>query len=105
MAEPSKKAQKRAAAVVANTSGIGCSLEQLTQYDCDKESFEKNGIVKCYPIPRVFRVCKDRPAVEVTALLRYKDPSGEPYLPENCLEQLPIGKQWKQIHGRTPEDK
>jgi Mitochondrial export protein Som1 len=33
-----------------------CKLKQLTMFDCDRESLENKGIVKCYPIPRVFRM-------------------------------------------------
>ncbi|KIM34262.1 hypothetical protein M408DRAFT_19193 [Serendipita vermifera MAFF 305830] len=68
-----------------NTKDEGCKLEQLTMFDCDKETLEKKGIIKCYPIPRVFRVCKNRPAVEVTSLLQYKDSSGDPVLPADYL--------------------
>jgi hypothetical protein len=113
----------------------GCSLQQITMFDCDKESMETKGIVKCYPIPRVFRVyvsgftrscllvkaltiqyksCRNRPAVEVTALLQYKDASGDPVLPKDylyeaitftilqrltpsCRSRLPKGESWKPV--------
>lgn len=34
----------------------GCILQELTMFECDRELAEKEGIIKCYPIPRIFRV-------------------------------------------------
>jgi hypothetical protein len=34
----------------------GCVLQELTMFECDRELAEKEGIIKCYPIPRIFRV-------------------------------------------------
>jgi hypothetical protein len=34
----------------------GCVLQELTMFECDRELAEKAGIIKCYPIPRIFRV-------------------------------------------------
>ena len=34
----------------------GCVFQELTMFECDRELAEKTGIIKCYPIPRIFRV-------------------------------------------------
>lgn len=34
----------------------GCVLQELTMFECDRELAEKAGIIKCYPVPRIFRV-------------------------------------------------
>ncbi|CAG7847161.1 SubName: Full=Uncharacterized protein {ECO:0000313/EMBL:CCA66734.1} [Serendipita indica DSM 11827] len=91
------KSTKQAAQAVEEEHRPGCVLEQLTMFDCDRDILARTGIVKCYPIPRVFRVCPNRPAVEVTALLEYKDASGEPTLPPDYLKRLPKGYSWDQI--------
>lgn len=59
MAEYPKKTQKKAQAeseAIEEAHRQGCVLKQLTMFDCDRKELEQSGIVKCYPIPRVFRM-------------------------------------------------
>jgi hypothetical protein len=51
MPDPQKPAQPP-----SNGKEDDCELKQLTMFDCDRDSLENKGIVKCYPIPRVFRM-------------------------------------------------
>lgn len=56
------KTQKEVKRVEAELEAIpekyrkGCILQELTMFECDRELAEKEGIIKCYPIPRIFRV-------------------------------------------------
>ncbi|KAH7100052.1 hypothetical protein BKA62DRAFT_707424 [Auriculariales sp. MPI-PUGE-AT-0066] len=59
-----------------------CRLEQLVQYTCDYD--EKRRSVKCTPFSRIFRVCQDRPAVEVTAVAQVNE-DGAVFVPENRI--------------------
>jgi len=42
--------------VIPEKDRKGCVLQELTMFECDRELAEKEGIIKCYPIPRIFRV-------------------------------------------------
>jgi len=79
----------------------GCVLQELTMFECDRELAEKAGIIKCYPIPRVFRVCPERPAIEVTSLAKFDEDTGKASLPEDHLDNLPQGRSWKEIQQDT----
>ena len=80
----------------------GCVLRELTMFECDRELAETAGIIKCYPIPRIFRVyvyisvyfvfldqhtrrCPGRPAIEVTSLAKFDEIIGKASLPEDYL--------------------
>ncbi|PVG03388.1 hypothetical protein CPB86DRAFT_695707 [Serendipita vermifera] len=97
MATKSQKKTKAIADATPENVRKDCQLQQFTMFDCDREVFETRGTVKCYPVPRIFRVCKGYPAIEVTSLLHYKDPSGEPVLPADYLKHLPRGDLWDNL--------
>jgi hypothetical protein len=56
MATTSQKKSEATADASPENVPKNCQLQQFTMFDCDREVFETKGIVKCYPIPRVFRV-------------------------------------------------
>lgn len=85
-----------------------CRLFEIEQYICEIEDKE-NARVRCYPLPRIFRLyvnsqmtpcsilkitlrCQGRPAVEVTALVDVNPKTGEITIPENmrlaCFLQI-----------------
>ncbi|OBZ78297.1 hypothetical protein A0H81_02441 [Grifola frondosa] len=44
-----------------------CRLAEIVQYSCDAEvTSEGQPQLRCWPIPRIFRICPGRPAVELT---------------------------------------
>ncbi|GAK64083.1 uncharacterized protein PAN0_004d2292 [Moesziomyces antarcticus] len=64
-----------------------CRLAELTQYHCDLHPTR----VVCQPIDRIFRICKGRPAVEVSHIVEF-DESAKPYLPAHlsCGSNAPL---------------
>ena len=56
----------------------GCELQQLTTFDCDREFLEKKGIIKCYPVPRVFRVYGSISLLRVLCRLIHPEQLQEP---------------------------
>ncbi|SPO25113.1 related to putative protein [Ustilago trichophora] len=73
-----------------------CRLAELTQYHCD---FHANRVV-CQPIDRIFRICKGRPAVEVSHIVEF-DEDGKPYLPPHLSEAMPPSSHWHEL--RSPD--
>ncbi|SNX83554.1 uncharacterized protein MEPE_02261 [Melanopsichium pennsylvanicum] len=73
-----------------------CRLAELTQYHCD---LHKNRVV-CQPIDRIFRICKGRPAVEVSHIVEF-DESGKPHLPPHLSEAMPPSSHWHEL--RSPD--
>ncbi|KAF8524472.1 hypothetical protein JB92DRAFT_2703684 [Gautieria morchelliformis] len=70
-----------------------CRLFEIEQYICEIED-KNNSRVRCYPLPRIFRICQGRPAVEVTALAEINPKTGELNVPDNLTEILPKGRAW-----------
>ncbi|SPO32229.1 related to putative protein [Ustilago trichophora] len=73
-----------------------CRLAELTQYHCD---YHANRVV-CQPIDRIFRICKGRPAVEVSHIVEF-DEDGKPYLPPHLSEAMPPSSHWHEL--RSPD--
>ncbi|KAJ6571859.1 hypothetical protein B0H19DRAFT_1131601 [Mycena capillaripes] len=84
-----------------------CRIAEIMQYSCNPK---KNRLgryeVHCVPIPRLFRICPDRPAVEVTRVLNVDLTTGHVKLPQTLGEKLPKGKLWHDVdkHDTSIED-
>ncbi|SOV08982.1 putative protein [Ustilago sp. UG-2017a] len=78
----------------AKAMSSGCRLAELTQHYCD---FHMNRAV-CHPIDRIFRICKGRPAVEVSHIVEF-DEQGKPYLPPHLSEAMPPSSHWHELRS------
>ncbi|KAH9933908.1 uncharacterized protein B0H18DRAFT_870421 [Fomitopsis serialis] len=79
-----------------------CRLAEIVQYKCDIEVGKRGEPqVHCWPVPRIFRICPGRPAVELTRFVEMNMSTGEVHLPPEaryaCLPKLPKGKPWRDI--------
>ncbi|GJJ10381.1 hypothetical protein Clacol_004607 [Clathrus columnatus] len=72
----------------------GCRLYEIEQFICD---YKENEPAKCYPLPRIFYECPNRPVIEVTSLVSIDPATGELDVPDNLNNLLPEGKQWTEI--------
>ncbi|KAK7018972.1 hypothetical protein R3P38DRAFT_2979822 [Favolaschia claudopus] len=60
----------------------GCKIAEIMQYSCvPKRGTDGRPTIHCVPIPRLFRICPDRPAVEVTRVLNIDDTTGYVEMP------------------------
>ncbi|KAJ7151074.1 hypothetical protein C8R46DRAFT_1123177 [Mycena filopes] len=75
-----------------------CRIAEITQYSCEptKDRFGRV-VVHCVPIPRLFRICPNRPAVEVTRSLNIDLATGFVEMPRALGENLPRGKPWRDV--------
>ncbi|KAH9835142.1 uncharacterized protein C8Q71DRAFT_710295 [Rhodofomes roseus] len=75
-----------------------CRLAEIVQYKCDIEVGKRSEPqVHCWPVPRIFRICPGRPAVELTRFVEMDMSTGEISLPSDASQQLPKGKPWRDI--------
>ncbi|KAH7924704.1 hypothetical protein BV22DRAFT_490915 [Leucogyrophana mollusca] len=75
-----------------------CRLLEIVQHTCELEELPTGEVrPRCFPIPRIFRICPGRPAVEVTKLLRIDLKTGEVEIPDESSQVLPKGKPWRDI--------
>ncbi|KAI0790347.1 hypothetical protein C8Q75DRAFT_112056 [Abortiporus biennis] len=58
-----------------------CRLAEILQYSCDVEISGTGPQYHCWPIPRIFRICPGRPAVEVTRYVHVNGDTGEVIVP------------------------
>jgi len=80
-----------------------CVLYEIEQFICDYDEKKDAGRVQCFPVPRIFRQCPNRPVVEVTALARVSAKTGELEFP-NGLDALPKGKAWRDTIKQPTEE-
>ncbi|KAN0062206.1 hypothetical protein ACQY0O_005387 [Thecaphora frezii] len=78
------------------TSRPKCQLKELVQFHCRLRPDR----VVCHPVDRFFRICANRPAVEVTHLVEF-DKDGNPFLPDEFEEAMPPSQHW---HGLMAHD-
>ncbi|KAJ7138511.1 hypothetical protein C8R43DRAFT_893374 [Mycena crocata] len=84
-----------------------CRIAEITQYSCvPKKNRLGRSFVHCVPIPRLFRICPDRPMVEVTRVLNIDLTTGYVQMPKSLEEKLPTGKAWRDVvrHDSSIED-
>ncbi|KAJ7039890.1 hypothetical protein C8F04DRAFT_996362 [Mycena alexandri] len=75
-----------------------CRIAEIAQYSCvPKKNRFGQWFVNCVPIPRLFRICPDRPAVEVTRFLKIDLATGYVEMPKALEEKLPNGKAWRDV--------
>ncbi|KAF9566472.1 hypothetical protein CPC08DRAFT_628352 [Agrocybe pediades] len=48
-----------------------CSIFEILQYTCPPSSKSLDGkpLIRCYPLPRIFKMCPGHPAVEMTTFV------------------------------------
>ncbi|THH29239.1 hypothetical protein EUX98_g4938 [Antrodiella citrinella] len=75
-----------------------CRLAEIIQYSC-KEEYDADGVPtpRCWPVPRIFRLCPGRPAVEVTRYVNVDMKTGEIDIPSTLNHQLPKAKPWRDV--------
>ncbi|KIM85816.1 hypothetical protein PILCRDRAFT_5449 [Piloderma croceum F 1598] len=80
-----------------------CRIAEIVQYTCDSEKLS-NGQIHCFPIPRIFRICPGRPAVEITKLVNIDEKTGEIKIPVIANETLPKAKPWRDVIRYDADD-
>ncbi|WFD30333.1 hypothetical protein MSPP1_001351 [Malassezia sp. CBS 17886] len=83
----------------ARTERGACALAELVQFHCQLQEHR----ILCQPVERVFRMCPQRPAVEVTNVVEYHQ-DGSPFLPEYLAGvPLPTGS-WPAVRKTDSQD-
>ncbi|KAH9941222.1 uncharacterized protein BXZ73DRAFT_88387 [Epithele typhae] len=77
-----------------------CRLAEIVQYKCDGELTGDVPAVHCVPIPRIFRICPNRPAVELTRYVDINLETGAVQVPSS--QMIPKGKPWREVLRRDP---
>jgi len=88
-----------------------CQILEILQYTCDIKKKAKaadpasnaRAELRCFPVPRIFRMCPNRPAIEITRYVSIDPATGEVILPPDTNAILPKGKPWWDT-VRLPED-
>ncbi|KAJ7770614.1 hypothetical protein B0H16DRAFT_1516076 [Mycena metata] len=82
-----------------------CRIAEIAQYSCvPKKNRFGQSVIDCVPIPRLFRICPNRPAVEVTRVLNIDLATGYVEMPKALGENLPNGKAWRAVVKISPAD-
>ncbi|PCH44964.1 hypothetical protein WOLCODRAFT_77530 [Wolfiporia cocos MD-104 SS10] len=81
-----------------------CRLAEIVQYRCDAEQTQRGEPqFHCWPIPRIFRICPGRPAVEMTRFIDVDMSTGEISIPPESSQTLPKGKPWRDVMRNDEE--
>ncbi|KAI1798065.1 hypothetical protein LXA43DRAFT_876313 [Ganoderma leucocontextum] len=75
-----------------------CRLAEIVQYRCDAERADGGRAqMHCLPVPRIFRICRNRPAVEMTRFVDVDLETGAIHIPAQASQVLPKGKPWRDV--------
>ncbi|KAF9446572.1 hypothetical protein P691DRAFT_708264 [Macrolepiota fuliginosa MF-IS2] len=83
-----------------------CRIAEILQYSCNVEK-DANGQpqVHCFPIPRIFKLCRGLPAVEITTLVDIDLATGEVVIPPDASSQkLVVKATWKNVIRCNSDD-
>ncbi|TFL00726.1 hypothetical protein BDV98DRAFT_568618 [Pterulicium gracile] len=75
-----------------------CSIAEILQFWCDFEQTTGKPQVHCYPIPRMYRICKGR-STEITKITRVDASTGEVDLPsaKQIKSLTRTAKSWREV--------
>ncbi|KXN84117.1 hypothetical protein AN958_00442 [Leucoagaricus sp. SymC.cos] len=66
-----------------------CRIAEIVQYSCNVErDANGNPQTHCFPIPRIFKLCRGRPAVEITKLVDIDLATGEVIIPPDASRSV-----------------
>ncbi|CEL63220.1 hypothetical protein RSOLAG1IB_05262 [Rhizoctonia solani AG-1 IB] len=76
-----------------------CRIAELEQFKC-VPVVGANGYtrVHCTPIPRIFRICPNRPAVEITTLVNVDPHTGEYIITSDTMNTMPRTMAWRDMN-------
>ncbi|KIK02888.1 hypothetical protein K443DRAFT_131663 [Laccaria amethystina LaAM-08-1] len=79
-------------------AGFRCRIAEIVQYTCGLEiNSEGKPQLHCFPIPRLFRMCRGRPSVEITTLIKIDMASGEVEIPPESSQLSIRGQAWRDV--------
>ncbi|KAJ2922146.1 hypothetical protein H1R20_g14952, partial [Candolleomyces eurysporus] len=75
-----------------------CRLAEIVQYTCSLERDKRTGKQQllCTQLPRIFKLCPGKPAVEVTRVADVNLATGEVDVPEALPSQIKA-KEWTSV--------
>ncbi|KAH9852470.1 hypothetical protein C2E23DRAFT_825675 [Lenzites betulinus] len=75
-----------------------CRLAEIVQFKCEPGQ-QAEGLPQwhCLPVIRLFRICQNRPAVEVTKFVDIDVETGAIQVPSQSSQMLPKGKVWRDV--------
>ncbi|RXW19723.1 hypothetical protein EST38_g6130 [Candolleomyces aberdarensis] len=75
-----------------------CRLAEIVQYTCSLERDKSTGKKQllCTQLPRIFRLCPGKPAVELTRVANVNLVTGEVDVPETLPSQIKA-KEWTSV--------
>ncbi|EIW55468.1 uncharacterized protein TRAVEDRAFT_130257 [Trametes versicolor FP-101664 SS1] len=75
-----------------------CRLAEIVQFKCEP-GLQADGPPQwhCLPVIRIFRICQDRPAVELTKFVDMNVETGAVQVPPQSSQVLPKAKLWRDI--------
>ncbi|KAJ7236244.1 hypothetical protein C8J57DRAFT_138597 [Mycena rebaudengoi] len=83
---------------ISNESDEKCRIAEITQYSCVlKRNRLGRPVTHCVPIPRLFWICANQPAVEVTRVVNIDLNTGFINMPNTMASKLPSGKEWRDV--------
>ncbi|KAF8229778.1 hypothetical protein L208DRAFT_1438855 [Tricholoma matsutake] len=74
-----------------------CRIAEIVQYTCNVETSESSSQLHCFPIPRLFKICPDRPTVEITTMANIDMTTGEVDVPPDTRKIEKEGKTWRNV--------
>ncbi|TFK67577.1 hypothetical protein BDN72DRAFT_842848 [Pluteus cervinus] len=85
---------------------LDCRIVEVLQFTCQLEQGTSgDSQIHCFPVPRFFRLCPNRPVEEITKFVNVDLVTGEVELPTNESRVGPTGRPWKKILRYEHHDK
>ncbi|KAF8886584.1 hypothetical protein BD779DRAFT_1530476 [Infundibulicybe gibba] len=75
-----------------------CRIAEIVQYNCNlTETGTGRPVLKCFPIPRIFRICPNGLATEITRGVNINFSTGEVEIPPTPDQPPLLVRPWRDI--------
>ncbi|KAF8198575.1 hypothetical protein BJ912DRAFT_845642 [Pholiota molesta] len=83
-----------------------CHIAEILQHTCIPESNSQGQeIMQCFPILRIFKLCKGQPAVEITRFINVDPTNGAIEIPAGFKTETVQGRSWREIERYDKPDR
>ncbi|KAF8601586.1 hypothetical protein BDV93DRAFT_524763 [Ceratobasidium sp. AG-I] len=73
-----------------------CRIAEIEQFKCAPVvDLDGHTRMHCIPVPRIFRICPGRPAVEITTLVNVNLETGDVEITPETMNTMPKTSAWR----------
>ncbi|KAF9530049.1 hypothetical protein CPB83DRAFT_741216, partial [Crepidotus variabilis] len=75
-----------------------CRITEIIQHTCEvRTDLSGQPSIQCFPIARIFKLCPNLPALEITRFVKLDKETGEVEIPPNLSPTSVQARSWRDV--------